>query len=177
MSRQRFRNRLPTPAGCSEVAVSPRRPSKTPQQLASQGHRSGKVALLSFFDGIGSAHQVSAGPSDTARRFMVVGARRGLSQSGSSTPPRGHPAGRRDVRRPSEGGHSPQGAVSRLHVCSGLMCTAVPGFFADDAAKEGQKFAQWIHQWWRPFQKACKLKFALLLENVVRHGQGDPGDA
>ncbi|CAE7859234.1 unnamed protein product, partial [Symbiodinium microadriaticum] len=35
------------------------------------------------------------------------------------------------------------------------------------AGSEGQKLAQWIHQWWRPFQKACSLKFVLILENIV----------
>ena len=126
-------------AGRSELAapthkVSGNQPTPN-QQVASSGHRSGKVALLSFFDGIGSAHQSLL---DLQIRPVVSWSWE-LDEDCHKVVRARHPEviqqGDAMSAGPDEGSDGAEGAVPRVHVRLGRMRTTVPRLFADQGRR------------------------------------------
>ena len=166
------------PLAVTTRQVVPGQPSGIQQQqsakVANSGYKSGKVALLSFFDGVGSARQSLL---DLQIRPVVSWSWE-LDDECHKVVRSRHP----DVVQQGDAmSADPLKAAAALQEqCPTstfvLIACAPPcpdfSQIKGEAAKgtagsEGQKFAKWVHQWWRPFQQNCKLKFALLLENVV----------
>ena len=161
------------PTAPAQSAASAR--ERVEKQASGEPHScTTQVALLSFFDGIGSAHQ-----SLLDLRIEPL-----VSWSWEVDPDCNKVVRQRHPRVVLQGdalSADPRKAVQALKdqcppetfvvVACAPPCPDFSQIKGDKAlgtkGEEGQKFAQWVTNWYNPFRKMCRFKFALLLENVT----------
>ena len=161
------------PTAPAQSAASAR--ERVEKQASGEPHScTTQAALLSFFDGIGSAHQ-----SLLDLRIEPL-----VSWSWEVDPDCNKVVRQRHPRVVLQGdalSADPRKAVQALKdqcppetfvvVACAPPCPDFSQIKGDKAlgtkGEEGQKFAQWVTNWYNPFRKMCRFKFALLLENVT----------
>ena len=136
------------------------------------------VALLSFFDGISSAHQ----------SLLDIGVRPVLSWAWELDPACQQVVKSRHPEVVQKGDAlttDPAGVIEALRTqCQKdtfvLVACAPPcpdfsqikgSLSLGTAGPEGRKFVDWIHKWWKPFSSSCKFELGFLVENVTMSQQ------